>query len=444
MTDQAVRPGPAFALALAGPAADRQPAGDGDPRPVRRDVPDLRGHPAAARATPPSSSLGINATQEQVQEFRDKLNLDDLFLVRYFHWLGDVLTGNLGQLAGQRPAGDLDPERRAADDVPAARLRALHLARADRAARAPGGAQPRRVRRPRRDGDEHGRPLGRQLRARGRPRLRLRGAAGLAAGDLHQRHRHAGRADQVAHPARDRHRLPALLLLHPPAARGHPRADAGRGLRRHGEGQGRRAVARARAPRAAQLALRAADDRGAEHRDADRRDGDHRADLRRAGDRPLAPGGDQQPRRAGGRGDRPRSRRGRRDLPTCSPTCSTRCWIRGSGMGAQLPEGEAGGVAATLAVAPTVAEPAARRRGWTRNLDLIIPGCARRPAAASCASCGRCSGRCRRRRAATSSTPTPRRSPKGTSSAPTRSATTCGRGCSTAGATRWRSRSPST
>jgi peptide/nickel transport system permease protein len=43
-------------------------------------------------------------------------------------------------------------------------------------------------------------------------------------------------------------------------------------------------------------------------------------------------------------------------------------------MGAQLPEGEAGGVAATLAVAPTIAEPAARRRGWTRNLDLIIPG----------------------------------------------------------------------
>ena len=43
-------------------------------------------------------------------------------------------------------------------------------------------------------------------------------------------------------------------------------------------------------------------------------------------------------------------------------------------MGAQLPEGEAGGVAATLAVAPTVAEPAARRRGWTRNLDLVVPG----------------------------------------------------------------------
>ena len=42
-------------------------------------------------------------------------------------------------------------------------------------------------------------------------------------------------------------------------------------------------------------------------------------------------------------------------------------------MGAQLPEAEAGGAAATLAVAPTVAEPPARR-GWTRNLDVIIPG----------------------------------------------------------------------
>jgi peptide/nickel transport system permease protein len=41
-------------------------------------------------------------------------------------------------------------------------------------------------------------------------------------------------------------------------------------------------------------------------------------------------------------------------------------------MGAQLPEAERGGAAATLAVAPTVAEPSARR-GWTRNLDVIIP-----------------------------------------------------------------------
>ena len=43
-------------------------------------------------------------------------------------------------------------------------------------------------------------------------------------------------------------------------------------------------------------------------------------------------------------------------------------------MGAQLPDAEAGGATATLAVAPTIAEPTARRRrGWTRNLDVIIP-----------------------------------------------------------------------
>lgn len=36
-------------------------------------------------------------------------------------------------------------------------------------------------------------------------------------------------------------------------------------------------------------------------------------------------------------------------------------------MAAQLPEAEA-----TLAMAPP-AEPAVRRRGWTRNLDLVIP-----------------------------------------------------------------------
>jgi peptide/nickel transport system permease protein len=42
-------------------------------------------------------------------------------------------------------------------------------------------------------------------------------------------------------------------------------------------------------------------------------------------------------------------------------------------MGAQLPDAEAGGATATLAVAPTVAEPKARRRGWTHNLDIVIP-----------------------------------------------------------------------
>jgi peptide/nickel transport system permease protein len=41
--------------------------------------------------------LGINATQQQIQELRTKLNLDEPFLSRYGHWLGDVLSGNLGR-----------------------------------------------------------------------------------------------------------------------------------------------------------------------------------------------------------------------------------------------------------------------------------------------------------------------------------------------------------
>ena len=42
-------------------------------------------------------------------------------------------------------------------------------------------------------------------------------------------------------------------------------------------------------------------------------------------------------------------------------------------MGAQLPEADAGIAASTLAVAPTVAQPGARR-GWTRWLDIGVPG----------------------------------------------------------------------
>ena len=113
-------------------------------------------------------------------------------------------------------------------------------------------------------------------------------------------------------------------------------------------------------------------------------------------------------------------------------------------MAAQLPEAEAGGVAATLAVAPTVAEPSGAPARLDAQPRPHHPRRADRRSCSSCASSGRCSGPCPRRPAATSSTPTSRRSPPGTRSAPTRSATTSGRGCSTAGATRWRSRSPST
>ena len=245
MTDQAVRPGPALAL--------RSPALRLIGNRLATAIPVLWGVTfltfAVIQLLPGDAAqqlLGINATQEQLQEFRDKLNLDDPFLVRYLHWLGDVLTGDLGNsLASDQPVTSI-----LSDGLPTTfelLLYALFISLALTvpiallAARNPGGFVDRvgMV-------DEHGRPLGGQLRARGGPRLRLRRAAGLAAGDLHQRHRHAGRAHQVAHPARALDRLPALLLLHAAAARGHPRADAGRGLRRHREGEGRRAVARAR------------------------------------------------------------------------------------------------------------------------------------------------------------------------------------------------------
>jgi peptide/nickel transport system permease protein len=41
--------------------------------------------------------LGVNATQQQVHELRDKLNLDEPFFTRYFDWLGHALTGDLGR-----------------------------------------------------------------------------------------------------------------------------------------------------------------------------------------------------------------------------------------------------------------------------------------------------------------------------------------------------------
>ena len=46
--------------------------------------------------------LGINATQQQIQELRDKLNLDEPFLTRYFDWLGHAVSGDLGRRNGRR------------------------------------------------------------------------------------------------------------------------------------------------------------------------------------------------------------------------------------------------------------------------------------------------------------------------------------------------------
>jgi peptide/nickel transport system permease protein len=41
--------------------------------------------------------LGVNATQQQLAELRQKLNLDEPFLSRYFDWLGHAVTGDLGR-----------------------------------------------------------------------------------------------------------------------------------------------------------------------------------------------------------------------------------------------------------------------------------------------------------------------------------------------------------
>jgi len=43
-----------------------------------------------------SALLGINATPAELRAFRIKLHLNEPFWVRYGHWLGGALTGNLG------------------------------------------------------------------------------------------------------------------------------------------------------------------------------------------------------------------------------------------------------------------------------------------------------------------------------------------------------------
>ena len=46
---------------------------------------------------PTSSILGVEATQEQIAALRERLGLDLPIWQRYLHWLGGLLTGNLGE-----------------------------------------------------------------------------------------------------------------------------------------------------------------------------------------------------------------------------------------------------------------------------------------------------------------------------------------------------------
>jgi len=49
-----------------------------------------------------------NSDPGRVRELTAQLNLDDSLVTRYFDWLGDLLTGNLGtSLAGQQPVSEL-------------------------------------------------------------------------------------------------------------------------------------------------------------------------------------------------------------------------------------------------------------------------------------------------------------------------------------------------
>jgi len=48
------------------------------------------------RGDPASLMLGINATEEQLAAFREELGLDRGITARYFQWLGNFFSGNLG------------------------------------------------------------------------------------------------------------------------------------------------------------------------------------------------------------------------------------------------------------------------------------------------------------------------------------------------------------
>jgi peptide/nickel transport system permease protein len=61
---------------------------------------------------PVASLLGLDATPEAVATLRARLHLDDPLPLRYLHWLGGLLSGDLGQsYAAQRPVADLVAER---------------------------------------------------------------------------------------------------------------------------------------------------------------------------------------------------------------------------------------------------------------------------------------------------------------------------------------------
>lgn len=56
-----------------------------------------------------ATALGRNATAERVTALRAELNLDDPVVVRYVHWLGDMVTGDFGVSTAALAQGRSEP-----------------------------------------------------------------------------------------------------------------------------------------------------------------------------------------------------------------------------------------------------------------------------------------------------------------------------------------------
>ena len=167
-------------------------------------------------STPGGVALGQSATPEQVVAYNESIGWYDPWIVQYLDWVGQVLQGNLGvSLIDGRPIGPDIAKR-----LPVTAALALFGTLAQRRRRHRARRHRRGPRRGR--GPVHHRPLRRaalrsRLLGRRAPRLRLRRAAALAAGDRVRavRRRSCG-VGQVARAARaDRSRSPRR-----PASRG--------------------------------------------------------------------------------------------------------------------------------------------------------------------------------------------------------------------------------
>ena len=100
---------------------------------------------AATQALPGNAAraiLGKQATPEALAALTRQLHLNEPVFTQYTHWLGGVLTGNLGiSAATQQPVTQLLSARIGNSGVPGAGRGARRAAAVDRARRADGGAR---------------------------------------------------------------------------------------------------------------------------------------------------------------------------------------------------------------------------------------------------------------------------------------------------------------